>query len=184
MTRPNDRADHDATQERSNIIPFPWRGPSMAALQAAMAQATSLPELQALASRYFCAGWAADGPNAVRINDSVDDDDAPATSHRLQFHPAADKFPLMDKNELAALAADIKAHGLNEDIETLDGMVIDGRNRYNACFMIGFDLTNRIHALSDNTNPIDHLISKNLMRRHQTRLERALFAARLASARP
>jgi hypothetical protein len=63
----------------------------------------------------------------------------------------------------------------------LDGMVLDGRNRYNACLMIGFDLTHRIHALSDNTDPINHLVSKNLMRRHQTKLERALFAARLVT---
>jgi hypothetical protein len=103
---------------------------------------------------------------------------------RMPFHPAAEKFPLMSKAELAALAEDIKAHGLNEDIETLDEgdgpMVLDGRNRYDACLMAG--VTPRFRALSDNTNPHDHLISKNLMRRHSTDLQRALFAARLVTA--
>lgn len=130
--------------------------------------------------------WKRVPSDAVRRDDLRDDDEAPAKGQRLPFHPAADKFPLMSKAELEALAADIEAHGLNEAIETLDDgdgpMVLDGRNRYNACLMIGFDLTNHIRVLSDNTNPADHLISKNLMRRHQTKLERALFAARLVTS--
>lgn len=103
---------------------------------------------------------------------------------RMPFHPAAEKFPLMSENELRALAEDIKAHGLNEDIETLDEgsgpMVLDGRNRYNACLMAGVEP--RFRALSDNTFPHDHLISKNLMRRHSTDLQRTMFAARLVTA--
>jgi hypothetical protein len=101
---------------------------------------------------------------------------------RMPFHPAAEKFPLMNDAELQALAKDIKDHGLNEDIETLDGMVLDGRNRYNACLMIGSDIRPHIRALSDNTDPRDHLVSKNLMRRHSTELQRAMFAARLVTA--
>jgi hypothetical protein len=126
--------------------------------------------------------WRRVKANTIKRDDSHDDsDDAPSSGQRLPFHPAAEKFPLMNDAELKALAEDIKAHGLNEDIETLDGMVLDGRNRYNACLMIRFDLTNRIHALSDNTDPVNHLVSKNLMRRHLTKLERALFAARMVT---
>jgi hypothetical protein len=97
------------------------------------------------------------------------------------FHPATLNFPLMNVAELTALAEDLKAHGQNEDIELLDGMVLDGRNRVLACEIAGIEP--RTRALSDNTNPLDHLISKNLMRRHQTKLERALFAARLVTTR-
>ena len=125
--------------------------------------------------------WRRVPSDVTEREDSRDDDEAPAKGQRLPFHPAADKFPLMNEAELKALAEDIKAHGLNEGIETLDGMVLDGRNRYNACLMIDFDLTNRIHALSDNTNPHDHLISKNLMRRQSTKLERAVYAARMVT---
>jgi hypothetical protein len=141
--------------------------------------ASSYPALRAAGQS---GRWRRVKADTIKRDDSHDDrDDAPASGQRLPFHPAAEKFPLMNEDELKALAEDIKDHGLNEDIETLDGMVLDGRNRYNACLMIGFDLTNRIHALSDNTNPLNHLISKNLMRRSPTRLERALFAARLVN---
>ena len=62
----------------------------------------------------------------------------------------------------------------------LDGMVLDGRNIVTPVD----DRARTTHrTLSDNTNPVDHLVSKNLMRRHPTRLERALFAARLVTAR-
>ena len=101
----------------------------------------------------------------------------PGDLSRLQFHPAADKFPLMSKTELAALAEDIKARGQDNDVETLDSMVLGGRNVYDACLLIGREP--RIRALSEDTDPTDYLISKNLMRRHSTRLERAIFAARL-----
>ena len=111
------------------------------------------------------------------------DDNAPASKARLPFHPAADKFPLLSKTELEALAEDIKAHGQHEHIETIDDgvgpMVLDGRNRYNACLMANVEP--RTIALSDNTNPHDHLISKNLMRRHLTKLERAIYAARMVT---
>ena len=40
----------------------------------------------------------------------------------------------------------------------------------------------RFRALSDNTSPHNHLISKNLMRKHHTELQRALFAARLVTS--
>jgi hypothetical protein len=101
----------------------------------------------------------------------------PGDSSRLQFHPAADKFPLMSKTELTALADDIEAHGQDEDCETLDDMVLGGRNVYDACLMIGREP--RTRALSHDTNPVDYPIRKNLMRRHSTKLERAMFAARL-----
>jgi hypothetical protein len=95
------------------------------------------------------------------------------------FHPAADKLPLMNEAETAALAADIEANGQRDEVELLDDMVIDGRNIVNACYLLGREPRTRM--LSDNTNPVDHLISKNLMRKHHTKLERALFAARLVT---
>jgi hypothetical protein len=55
------------------------------------------------------------------------------------FHPAANIFPLMTKAELEMLAANIKEHGLIEPIRTLGGMIIVGRNRYNACLAVGVE---------------------------------------------
>ena len=105
--------------------------------------------------------------------------DAELAVGRLQFHPAAGRFRLMTAIELRALADDIEINGQDEDVETLDGMVLGGRNVYDACLLIGREP--RIRALSDNTNPLDYLISKNLMRRHSTKLERAIFSARLVT---
>jgi hypothetical protein len=102
----------------------------------------------------------------------------------LPFHPEAEKYPLMSQAAFTALVDDIKENGLNEDIETLDDgdgpLILDGRNRQNACREAG--VKPRFRALSENTDPVAHLISKNLMRRHQTRLELAIYAARMVTA--
>ena len=72
--------------------------------------------------------------------------DGEATSdlgpERLRFHPAADIFPLMKENspEFKDLLADIvKTRGLIEPCRTLDGMLIIGRNRHNACRVAGIE---------------------------------------------
>jgi ParB-like chromosome segregation protein Spo0J len=59
----------------------------------------------------------------------------------ITVHPAADKFPMMSDSELKELAADIEKHGLKEKVlfAKIDGkrVLIDGRNRMAACFLIG-----------------------------------------------
>ena len=68
-------------------------------------------------------------------------------------HPAADQLPMMSDAELEALAADIKANGLQEAIilwednrEALNGSegpfplwLLDGRNRLAALKLLGID---------------------------------------------
>ena len=56
------------------------------------------------------------------------------------LHPIADLFPMMTDDELANLAADIKANGLIHPIVVdKDGLVIDGRNRDRACEIAGIE---------------------------------------------
>ena len=55
----------------------------------------------------------------------------------LEFHPAADAFPMMDDKRFDELLADIRTHGQREPITIADGMVLDGRNRYKALTSIG-----------------------------------------------
>lgn len=63
----------------------------------------------------------------------------------MEFHPAADAFPLMDAQRFDELRADIEAHGLREEITLCDGMILDGRNRYRACIELGIEPRFREH---------------------------------------
>lgn len=54
----------------------------------------------------------------------------------MDTHSAAEIFPLMSKEELAGLVADIKKHGLREPVVLHDGKILDGRNRLQASLQI------------------------------------------------
>ena len=56
-----------------------------------------------------------------------------------EVHQAATEWPLLSDEELAALTADIKAHGLKIPILLYEGTVLDGRNRLLACKAAGVD---------------------------------------------
>jgi N6-adenosine-specific RNA methylase IME4 len=55
----------------------------------------------------------------------------------LEYHPAANSFPMMDAKRFAELKADIAANGLREKIKLLGGKILDGRNRHKACLELG-----------------------------------------------
>jgi hypothetical protein len=86
----------------------------------------------------------------------------------------------MGKAELEALAADIKAHGLRQPIVTLDGKVLDGRNRMAACERAGVEP--RFEEWAGTGSPTAWVLSQNLHRRHLTESQRALVAARAKDA--
>ena len=65
------------------------------------------------------------------------------TAEKLKAHPAADAFPMMDATRLAELRADIQANGQREPVTICDGMILDGRNRYEACDGLGIEPTTR-----------------------------------------
>jgi ParB-like chromosome segregation protein Spo0J len=97
----------------------------------------------------------------------------------LEFHPLADIFPMLDPKSLAELADDIVEQGQREPIIMLDGMILDGRNRYRACLMAGVEPT--FEEFPDSGDPLAAVISANLRRRHLDESQRAMIAARLSN---
>lgn len=83
----------------------------------------------------------------------------------MEYHPIACIFPLLPEEDLAALAEDIKAHGLRQPIITFEGKVLDGRNRSTACLLAGVEPKYR--EFSGTTgDAFDFVWSENVHRRH------------------
>lgn len=100
----------------------------------------------------------------------------------LLFHPYADIFPLMAEDKLQDLAEDIRATGLRMPIVLHpDGRILDGRNRYRACLLVGiepsFETWDGVGLASD------FVWSLNGPRRHLDGGALAIAAGRYAIAR-
>jgi ParB-like chromosome segregation protein Spo0J len=87
------------------------------------------------------------------------------------WHCAANVFPLLERDELEALAEDIKAHGLLNPIIRCDGKVLDGRNRALACRLVQVEPRFRDIPLED---ALIWARSQNCLRRHLKPTEDAL----------
>ena len=96
----------------------------------------------------------------------------------LKSHPVAEIFPIPDEGHLQALANDIAARGLIEEIVLYDGKILDGRCRYLACERAGVAPRFRQY---DGNDPLGFVISRNVHRRHLTKNQRVLAAARAAT---
>ena len=90
----------------------------------------------------------------------------------LPDHPAAALFPLMDKIELEALAANIAAIGQQEAIEALDDgygpTILIERNRYRACRIAEIEPRPEAYADGWNSDPVGEVIASNRHRKHLT----------------
>src|SRR5579862_2420276 len=60
-----------------------------------------------------------------------------------KWHKEANLLPLMPDDALAALADNIKEHGLQQPIVLFEGKVLDGRNRLRACEKKGIRLSTK-----------------------------------------
>jgi N6-adenosine-specific RNA methylase IME4 len=97
---------------------------------------------------------------------------------RMKAHPAADEFPMMSETELDELAADIKANGQRIAIVVYNGLILDGRNRHEACLRAGVEP--RIEPWDGRGgSPTAFVVSVNLMRRHLNESQRAMIAVDL-----
>ncbi len=100
------------------------------------------------------------------------DEEAPGLIS-LDFHRAANEFPLLDDERIDELADDIRAHGQREPIRTHRGLIVDGRNRYLACRKAG--VQPRIERLPDDADPFAYVWSVNGERRDLTQDQRYLI---------
>jgi hypothetical protein len=101
------------------------------------------------------------------------------------FHPLADIFPMLDDDELKALAEDINAKGLTEPITLYEGKILDGRNRYRACELAKVELKRddfiEFEDEYEGDDALGFVVSKNLHRRHLNESQRAKIAADIAN---
>jgi hypothetical protein len=97
----------------------------------------------------------------------------------LQFHPAANIFPMMADDEFRSLRANIKRNGLLKAIVLYQGMILDGRNRYRACGEEGVEYRAVEYKDLSGITPQEWVWSMNAERRHLTSGQRAAAAAEL-----
>ena len=96
----------------------------------------------------------------------------------MQAHRYAAIFPLLDDDDLADLAADIKRHGQRETVLTYEGQILDGRNRWRACELAGIPCRTEEAGVADDLEAIELVMSLNLRRRHLTGGQREMAGAR------
>jgi hypothetical protein len=104
------------------------------------------------------------------------------TKDSLLQHPLSKLFPAMPADEFRELVEDIRRQGVVEPIELLDGMVLDGWNRYSACQELGIACPSRPWS-PPNGNGEDaafqHVWARNALRRHLTAAQRVEIIAKL-----
>ena len=98
----------------------------------------------------------------------------------MEFHEAANIFPILTGQDYFALREDIKSNGLIEPIVTFEGKILDGRNRYTACLDLGIEPAYEEWRNGHGT-PLSYVISKNLHRRHLNETQRAVIASKIAN---
>lgn len=96
----------------------------------------------------------------------------------LPFHPLADLFPLIEGAEFDDLVVSIKEGGQHDTIILLDGMILDGRNRYRACLAAGIEPRTRVF---EGTDPVRFVMDHNIHRRHLNESQRGMIAAKLST---
>ena len=92
---------------------------------------------------------------------------------RPPLHPACEIFPALGQEDLQELAEDIAVNGLRNPIVMLDGKLLDGRNRWEACKLAGVEPR---FTEFNGDDPIGWVISQNLVRRHLNASQRAVVA--------
>lgn len=106
----------------------------------------------------------------------------------IKVHPAANIFPMMSEQEYAGLLEDVRENGVKTFLcfrgeSTDDAELIDGRNRLKAILELGLDYLDYADIVhpNDMPDPVQHVLSLNLHRRHLDTSQRAMVAANVAT---
>jgi len=94
----------------------------------------------------------------------------------MEIHEYASLFPMATDAELRDMADDIRRRGLVCPIITLDGKILDGRNRFKACEIAEVIPFFETYNGSD---PLADVVSWNLKRRHLSTSQKATLAVNL-----
>jgi ParB-like chromosome segregation protein Spo0J len=101
------------------------------------------------------------------------------SDEEIRVHPAAAVFPMLSDDELADLAADIKANGLLHPIVLdRDEQIVDGRNRYAACMLANVEP--EFVVLDHGVDVVAYVLSANIARRHLKPGQAAMLTVRLS----
>jgi hypothetical protein len=112
----------------------------------------------------------------------------------LPIHPDANEFDLLPKDQLQALAADIRANNnLREPCtiqDDIDGnpVLLDGRNRLDALELLGHEIAvdnpNIFFKVRGDVDPVAYIVSKNVHRRHLSAGDRQRLLIKLIAKNP
>jgi hypothetical protein len=91
-----------------------------------------------------------------------------------ELHPLCTYFPRMGTTDFDALKVDIQSNGQTHPIYTLDGMILDGGNRFRALCELGME---PVVIEYTGTNPTQFILSSNLHRRHLTQGQSAAIVS-------
>ena len=89
---------------------------------------------------------------------------------QIKTHPAAEIFPMLPAADLARLADDIKAQGLQHPLVMHKGLLLDGRNRLAACKITDVKPS---FTEYEGDSPLGFVISVNIKRRQLNPSQRA-----------
>lgn len=92
-------------------------------------------------------------------------------------HPLADALPRLAESELEALAHSIKTNGQKVPVIIVGGVVVDGRNRIEACVKAGVSVRALVYDQLPYRQVCDIIASRNIDRRQLTPRQRARAAA-------
>ena len=92
----------------------------------------------------------------------------------MELHPLCTYFPRMSEDEFNSLKDNIQHNGQTHPIYALDGMILDGGNRYRALFELGIA---PIIIEYTGSNPTQFILSSNLHRRHLTQGQSAAIVS-------